>query len=419
MNSLLQVIPKQGAQILLVLFLAFLIGLEREEHKTAADQYGFGGVRTFPLIALLGYALMLLSGGNLMLPGIGLAVVGAFLWLSYQHKLQRAALAGMTSEISGLVTYAIGALVYREEYWIATTLTVIAVVLLELKKALENLTERVPGEEILTFAKFLLLTAVILPVVPNRTFGSFSFNPFKAWLVVVAVSAISYGSYLLQKATGGRGGVLLAALLGGAYSSTITTVVLAKRSRGESQPHLYAGSTLVASGVMYLRLVALIALFNHALLMRVLWPFLLLAAVATLGGWVWARLPDEKPDGPVPPPSQTNPLELRSALIFGVLFVAVLYVTHLVLVYLGHAGLYALAAVMGMTDVDPFILGLTQSAGTLTPVALASAGIIIATATNNLAKGLYFYGFADRRTGLQTLALLVALTLLGFVPLIW
>ena len=217
----------------------------------------------------------------------------------------------------------------------------------------------------------------------------------------------------------GGAGSPLGALLGGAYSSTITTVVLAKRSKGESQPHLYAGSTLVASGVMYLRLVALIALFNHALLMRLLWPFLLLAAVATLGGWAWARLPDKKPDGPIPPPSQTNPLELRSALVFGVLFVAVLYVTHLVLVYLGHAGLYALAALMGLTDVDPFLLGLTQSAGTLTPVALAASGIIIAAATNNLAKGIYFYGFADRRTGLETLALLVALTLLGFVPLIW
>jgi len=419
MNTLFQIIPKEGAQVLLVLFLAFLIGLEREEHKVAADQYGFGGVRTFPLIGLFGYALMLVSGGTLALTGVGLAVVGAFLWLSYKHKLGCSAFAGMTTEISGLVTYAIGALVYREEYWIATTLTVIAVVLLELKKALEGLTQRVPGEEILTFAKFLLLTAVILPIVPNRTFGNFGFNPFKTWLVVVAVSAISYGSYLLQKVTGGRGGVLLAALLGGAYSSTITTVVLAKKSKYASQPHLYAGSTLVASGMMYLRLLALIAIFSHALLLRLRWPFLVLATVGMLGGWAWTRLTDAKKDGPIPPPEQSNPLELRSALVFGVLFVAVLYVTRVALVYLGQGGLYALAAVMGITDVDPFILSLTQSAGTLTSVALAAAGISIAAVTNNIAKGAYFYGFSDRRTGVQALMLLLVLSVLGLLPLIW
>ncbi len=419
MNSLFQIIPKDGAQLLLVLFLAFLIGLEREEHKVATDRYGFGGVRTFPLIGLFGYALMLLSGGTLALPGVGLAVVGAFLWLSYKHKLECSALAGMTTEISGLLTYAIGGLVYREEYWIATTLTVIAVVLLELKEALEGLTTRVPGEEVLTFAKFLLLTAVILPIVPNRTFGGFGFNPFKTWLVVAAVSAISYGSYILQKVTGGRGGVLLAALLGGAYSSTITTVVLAKKSKTAGQPHLYAGSTLVASGVMYLRLLALIGIFSHPLLLRLRWPFLLLAGLGMFGGWVWTRLPQPKSTVPVIPPAQANPLEVRAALLFGVIFVAVLYVTHLALAYLGQAGLYALAGVMGVSDVDPFILGLTQSAGSLTPIAVAAIAISIAAATNNLIKGIYAYSFSDRRTGVQSLALLVLLAILGLLPLVW
>ena len=214
-NTSVQFIPKEGAQILLVLFLSFLIGLEREEQKVASAQYRFGGVRTFPLLGLLGYALGLLSGGNLLLPAAGLAVVGAFLWQSYRYKLEHEALPGMTTELSGLVTYVIGALIWREEYWVATTLAVLGVALLELKSALQSFTKRVPGDEILTFTKFLLLSAVILPIVPNRTYGTFGFNPFKTWLVVVAVSAISYGSYLLQVWTQGRGGVLVAALLGG------------------------------------------------------------------------------------------------------------------------------------------------------------------------------------------------------------
>ena len=217
-NTLIPFIPKEGAEIVLVLFLSFLIGLEREEQKAATGQYRFGGVRTFPLLGLLGYTICLFSGGNFLLPAVGLAVVGAFLWQSYRYKLEHEALAGMTTELSGLVTYVIGALVWREQYWMATTIAVLGVALLELKVALEGFTKRVPGEEILTFTKFLLLSAVILPIVPNRTFGTFGFNPFKTWLVVVAVSAISYGSYLLQEWTQGRGGVLVSALLGGAYS---------------------------------------------------------------------------------------------------------------------------------------------------------------------------------------------------------
>ena len=97
-NTLIQFIPKEGAEIVLVLFLSFLIGLEREEQKVASEQYRFGGVRTFPLLGLLGYALGLFSGGNFLLPAVGLAVVGAFLWQSYRHKLEGEALAGMTTE---------------------------------------------------------------------------------------------------------------------------------------------------------------------------------------------------------------------------------------------------------------------------------------------------------------------------------
>lgn len=411
-------IPKGGAQIVLVLILSFLIGLEREEKKTVSDEYRFGGVRTFPLIGLLGYALCSLSAGSWALPAVGFAVVGSFLWQSYRHKIESASLAGMTTEISGLVTYAIGALVWREEYWLATTLAVVAVVLLELKNVLQNLSSRVPGPEILTFAKFLLLTAVILPIVPNRIFGSFDFNPFKVWLVVIAVSAISYGSYLLQRWTQGRGGVLLAALLGGAYSSTLTTVVLAKRSREDQRPHLYAGSMLVASGVMYLRLVALLGIFNRQLLHSLGPPFLLLAAVALIGGWVWTRLPDPKGDvrGREIPPK--NPLELSAAFLFALLFVAMLFITHVALQYLGRAGLYTLAGVMGVTDVDPFILSLAASAGSLTPLALAGGAITLAAASNNLIKGIYAYGFGERRTGWRGLALLAALALLGLVPLL-
>jgi len=415
-NTLIQYIPKQGAQIVLVLFLSFLVGLEREEQKAISEPYRFGGVRGFPLLGLLGYALSIFSGGNLILPAAGLAVVGAFLWQSYRHKLERMALAGMTTELSGLLIYVVGALVSREMYWVATTLTVLCVALLELKTVLENLARRVPGPEILTAAKFLLLTAVILPVVPNRTFGTMGFNPFKTWLVVVAVSAISYGSYLLQLWTKGRG-VLLAALLGGAYSSTLATVVLARRGREQARPHLYSGSMLVAAGVMYLRLLALLGIFNRQLFHRLGLPFLLLACAALLGGLAWTRVRDHDGTAAEPPFQPKNPLELSAAFFFAALFVGMLFVTHLALLYLGRTGLYSLAGVMGVTDVDPFILSLAASPSSLTPVALAGGAIVIAAASNNLIKGIYAYAIGDRRTGTQGLALLAALALLGLLPL--
>ena len=417
-NTLFQLVPKQGVEIVLVLFLSFLIGLEREDQKVTSEQYGFGGVRTFPLLGLLGYALCLYSEANLLLPAIGFAVVGAFLWQSYRHKLEGAAGAGMTSELSGLLTYVIGALVSRGEYWVATTLTVVGVALLELKTALENLTKRVPGAEILTFAKFLLLTAVILPIVPDRTFGSSGFDPFKTWLVVAAVSAISYGSYLLQLWTQGRGGVLLAALLGGAYSSTLATVVLAKRAREQSRPHLYSGSMLVASGVMYLRFLALLGIFSRPLLHRVGLPFLFLAVAAVLGGWLWTRIQDRGGTKAEQILETKNPLELGAAFLFAGLFVGMLFITHWAVLYLGRAGLFSLAAVMGVTDVDPFILSLAESTSAQTPIDLTWGAIVIAAASNNFIKGIYAYGFSDRRTGLQGMALLTALALLGLLPLL-
>jgi uncharacterized membrane protein (DUF4010 family) len=417
--DLTQWLPPEAAKILLVLSLSFLIGLDREEHKAARDQYSFGGVRTFPLIGLIGYALALLAEGQLLPVTLGFAVVAAFLVVSYRYKLSTSTRAGVTSEMSGLATYLIGALVYKEQYWIATTLSIAGILLLELKAGLENLTKRIAPNEILTFTKFLLLTVVILPVLPNRDLGPFQINPFKTWLVVVAVSAISYGSYVIGLLTKGQGGILVAAILGGAYSSTVTTIVMARRAVRENRPHLFAGGTLIASGMMYIRLTVLLGIFNRNL-MVLLWPsFAVLAVLAIAAGWLWSRLPDSK-TGPLRPEYQAkNPLEFRAAFLFGVLFIGMVIITHYALVYLGKTGLYSLASVMGVVDVDPFILGMTQTTGGATPIAEAAVAILIAAASNNLVKGIYAYVISDRKTGVQSLALLAGLAVLGLGPLLW
>lgn len=412
-------LPPDGAHILFVLFLSFLIGLEREERKASDDHYAFGGVRTFPLIGLIGYSMAVLSGGELLPQVLGFAVVAGFLMISYWHKLTSSGYSGVTSEMSGLATYLVGALVYRDMFWIATTLTVSSILLLELKSGLENLPKRIETTDILTFAKFLLLSAVILPLLPNTQFSQFQINPFKTWLVVVAVSAVSYGSYVLQRLTKGQGGLILAAILGGAYSSTVTTVVLARRSKQEEQPHLFAGGILIASGTMYLRLVILLALFNRELMNRLALPFAVLAGLAIGVGWLWSRRGDTSALKVIREFEPKNPLEISAALLFALLFVALLVATHLAIEYMGEAGVYTLATIMGVTDVDPFIMGLTQAAPTLTPLQVASSGILIAASSNNVAKGIYAFALSSRQTGIQSLCFLLGLAVFGLIPLLW
>ena len=411
--------PPEGLKILLALFLCFLIGLEREERRAEGHRYGFGGVRTYPLIGLIGYAMALMSGAQLLPLTFGFGVIGAFLWLSYRHKLETYNEAGVTTEISGLVTYVIGALVSRDQLWIATTIAVISMLLLELKEFLEGLSTEIPAVEILTFTKFLLLTFVILPIVPNQNYGPFAINPFKSWLIVVAISGVSYGSYLLEKLSKGKGGVRLAALLGGLYSSTFTTVVMAKQAKHAAAPHTYAGGILIASGVMYFRFLALIGIFNLELMKRLLVPFLILGAIGVAGGWAWSTLSDAQQTETKPAYLTQNPLELTAAFLLGLVFVVVLVATNFALARLGTAGIYGMAVISGLAPVDPFIMGLTQTAGTMTTMSLAVSGIVVAAASNNFAKAFIVLLVADKKTGRQSLVLMLALTALGLVPLLW
>jgi uncharacterized membrane protein (DUF4010 family) len=414
--------PPEGVKIVLTLFLCFLIGLEREEHRAAGQpgqRYTFGGVRAFPLIGLIGYSMSLLSGEQLLPLTAGFVVVGSFLWLSYRHKLELYKETGVTTELSGLATYVVGALVSREQFWIATTLAILSMLLLELKEFLENLATKIPGGEIFTFTKFLLLTCVILPIVPDKDFTPFALNPYKTWLIVVAISGVSYGSYLLEKLSKGQGGIRLAAVLGGAYSSTFTTFVMAKRARLAKRAHGYSGAILMASGVMYLRFLALIGFFNSALFHRLLLPFLALGAIGILGGWAWSMMPDALAGEEQVGYLTKNPLELASAFSLAAVFALMMVATNYAVIRLGSEGIYGMAAITGLAPVDPFIMGLTQTAGKLTPFGLAAGGVVVAAASNNFAKAIIARVLADPRTGQQSLFLLLGLTVLGLLPLLW
>ena len=237
--------------------------------------------------------------------------------------------------------------------------------------------------------------------------------------VVVAVSGMSYASYVAQKWLKERGGILLTAILGGAYSSTATTIVLARQAKDPTARHLYAGSMLAASGVMYLRMMVLVLLFNRPLGGTLVPGFCGLGVAGIAAGAALAlRHRGEAAEAPAGRSTQ-NPLALRSAFLFGLAFLVVLVLTRLTIDYVGQGGLYGLAAIVGLSDVDPFVLGVAQSGASAPPVRVAAAAIVIAAAANNVAKGGYARAFAGRPTGSLALGLLGGFAALGLVPLAW
>jgi uncharacterized membrane protein (DUF4010 family) len=412
--------PREVFELALVLFLSFLVGIEREEHKAEGGHYVFGGIRTFPLLGFVGYGLARLSGGDVLSLAIGFAAIGGLMAVSYWNKVRADPAAGATTEVSALLTYLLGALVHAGAIWTAVALGVIAVLLLELREGLAKLTSRIARDEVVAFTKFLLLGVVILPVLPDRPFGPFAINPFRTWLVVVAVSGLSYASYVLQKWLRQRGGVLVTALLGGAYSSTATTIVLARESKGAPRPMLFAGSALAASGVMYLRILLLVSLFDPVLA-RSLAPWFSALGLGAMAVGIGVALANARPAGERPQEQNRarNPLELRPAFIFGAAFLAMLVLSQLALRYVGRAGLYGMAAVMGFGDVDPFVLGIAQ--GSPWPAAHhgAAAAVLIATSANDAAKAVYARVFAGRGAGHPALLMLLTLAVAGVLPLIW
>jgi uncharacterized membrane protein (DUF4010 family) len=415
--TITELLHQDVSKLAFIVATSFLIGLVHEERKADITHYVFGGVRTFPIIGRVGYTAALLTPAHPAIFPTAFAAVCIFMSMSYYYKTKLGHAPGITTETSALLTFLLGAVVFAELFWIAMALVVVTVLLIEFKMSLEGLTKRISEGEIITFTKFLVLAAVILPILPNQPLTPFQINPQKAWEVVVAISAISYISYILQKLTGAKG-IIPSAILGGAYSSTATTIALSKRSVGQGQTRLFAGSILAASGVMYIRLAIIVSIFSSILRTQLAPIFAVLGVITIVVGVIWSRS-EKGTNKMIHEVESRNPLELFSALLFAALFVGMMIITRLVLEYLGSSGVYILSIITGVTDVDPFILSLTQSAGSATPAITAICGVIIAAASNNVTKGVYAFLFADRPTGVQSLLLLIGLAVVGALPLIY
>lgn len=391
-------LPPLLSAFLLTLVMSFLLGLGlREYYLVAKKTYYFGSTRTCTLLGALGFVLFHLQPEGWLYLG-GLLALTALLGVYYAARLAQGQ-PGLIGILIALLSYATGPIALRLPDWFLILFTISALFVLNAKERINRLTATLGNEEIISLGKFLVLSGVILPLTPDVPIAEFvpvSFH--QTWLAVVVVSGISYLGYLVQTYLMQGRGIVLTGAIGGVYSSTAATVVLARQSRahpaGSNAP---AAAIVLATAVMYLRLLAVVGIFKQSLCLALLPGFLGLAALSgALAFWLGRGHPAAPtPEGWSSRPR--NPLELTSALLFALMFVVITAVTKLTIALYADRGLQWVAFFAGFADIDPFVLSLLQ--GKLTAQQGVVKAIIIATASNNLLKAAYAAALAERRTG--------------------
>jgi uncharacterized membrane protein (DUF4010 family) len=354
----------------------------------------------------------------------GLIVLGAWLVIYYrahvaEHDETGEPNVGLVVPLLNVHAYLLGAVALALPPWIAVTMTVASVLLLTGREQLHALARRVEMKEIVTAGEFLILTGIILPLLPNHPVTTLTaITPRQVWLALVVVCSFSYVSYLAQRYWAAAAGGLWMAALGGLYSSTATTVVLARQAKAEPalKRHAQAGITL-ATAIMYLRVLAVVAIFNMTLARVLALPLCGLSLAGFLICALQYRL--GKPPEEAPAPGAThlaasaNPLELGAAAVFAALFIATSVVSAVAKAQFGVSGIYALAAIIGVTDIDPFVLNLTQGGVSGVPSAEVAAAILIAASSNNVLKAIYAASFAGGKATAGSAAALVFLAIAG------
>jgi uncharacterized membrane protein (DUF4010 family) len=407
------VIESGAERLALLLGLSLFFGFAFEGFFAEELPRRPGGVRTFPLLALAGGSLFLLDaryGGAFI---AGLLVLGLWIYAYIRHemKVEPTFPEGMfIVPVCNLLAYLLGPVALTQPLWVSVTVAVAAVLLLGGRRTLHDWAKRVSGQEIVTAAQFLILVGVVLPLLAGRPAIPYtSITPFGVWLAVVAVSSISYASYLLQRFVVPGRTTFLMSILGGLYSSTATTVVLSRRARDESMTPELQGGIVAATAMMYLRILVICSLFNASLGRLLMIPLLGLALLSAIVATLRARLGSRSASAG----AQTNPLQIWAALLFAGLFVAISMLTNFAQAHLGHAGVFALAGVVGVTDIDPFVLSLAQGGASATGLTTAATAIVIATSSNNVLKAIYTIVFSRQRESWIPAAILGGIAVLG------
>ena len=398
--SIQHLIPQEFIQFFFVLVFSLIIGLEqRRHHITENEELLFGTDRTFTFIGLLGYVLFIADSKSYLPFLTGMVVTGLFLAIHYFQKIHQHQNYGLTSSILALLTYCLPIMVFTQPVWLLLSFVVVILILTELKSDFINISKKASEEEFITLAKFIAFAGIILPLLPVQPISDqISISPYQIWLAVVVVSGVSYISYLLQKFVFPDSGIMLTGILGGLYSSTATTVIIARLDKKESAGSKAVSAIMMANGMMYLRILVLAFLFNPKIATTLSGPFLLLFAVCKILSKISYK--SEKQISPSTEENKTialnkNPLELKTAAVFGLLFVFFAILTDYVMKTYGSAGVTSMAYVVGITDIDPFLLNLLQHTGGITESAVTLA-IINATNSNNILKMTYAIALSSK-----------------------
>ncbi len=382
----------------LALALGFLVGLERESTKEH-QKLVFGGVRTHPIISLLGFgaAWLYQYGATFVLP-VGLLALAGLTVVAYVAKIREEKF-GTTSEISALLTYLTGALALLADIWVAMALGIVNAILLSEKARLETYVEHLNKAEFLATLKFLLVTVIILPVLPDREYTPFHLNPAAIWKLVIIVSTVGFVGYVSIRRLGTRLGLWVSGVLGGIVSSTAVTVAMGRMAQRDSTRTPGAlQAAILAGAVMYLRILVLLAIVAPSFVGEIWWKLVLLSLIGV--GLALSVRVREGADADRNVPGLENPFELTPSLLFAGLFVALTAITVVVRNAAGEAGVLTLAVFTGVVDIDPFILSLVKERELAVRVIVS--GILLAMLSNTVAKGLYFSGLvpASRRATL-------------------
>ncbi len=364
--------------------IGLLIGLERERQPDIK-----AGVRTFALVCLLGClaALLTQTTGNSWILAAGFISVAAMMITALATDPLENGDPGTTSIVALLVCYALGAIVWYGHTSLAVMLGIITTVLLYFKHQLHDMTQRLTPTDILSMLQFGVLSLVILPLLPNQDFGPYlALNPHHIWWMVVLISGISLAGYTALRLVGTRHGAILLGIFGGLVSSTATTIIFSRHARQKTALVPVAGViVLLASLVVMVRIgfvASLIAPPLIAPLARVLGSGLLLGLLAAL--WIWQQ--HRNGSEVLPMPEINNPTEIKTALTFGTLYALILVLSAWLKDIAGNQGLYLLALISGLTDVD----AITLSALRLFGAAQLSTDQAVTTITLALLSNLVF-----------------------------
>ena len=374
--------------------LSFLTGFEvktyRQQYHPDSTTYFFGTVRTTTFLGILGFVLYSIDPQRLIVYTAGLLSFSAIFALFYAQRLRDQKTSILLYLVSlGVYTY--GPLTVLYQLWMPALLFVLIVFLLNAKTTISSISLKVDARELETMGKMVLLSAVILPLLPNtNVIPHIPLSPFKIWLAVVVISTISYGGYLAQQYLFPAKGIFLTGLIGGTYSSTATTVVLAKKAREGKTDAMMTASILAATAVMYIRLIMVAFVFNAAIARSVLLPFLFFAVAGFVVVFFYYRSGSRMTTSVNE--SEKNPLELKTAFIFAALFLIMIMLTHAVTNHYGIGGLKLFSFIAGFSDIDPFILSLLTGKYVVGHQEIFSA-IMISAGSNNILKAIYALWF--------------------------